>query len=227
LKSADGNGVMMGWEEPLMDLHAERLMLPWVKHGREGDYSVLNIGFGLGLIDSSIQRIAHDAPGALRHTIIEAHTDVLKKMADTGWNEKATVVAGTWQCAVERLGPFDAIFYDAFSEYYRDMRALHQELPRLLKPGGVYSYFNGLAADQNPFFHEVAYRTAEVELNDLGFDVEYEQVDMHLEDEVWNGIRKNYFSLDVYTLPTCTRRVIGAERGAAEPSPGERSDDPS
>jgi protein arginine N-methyltransferase 2 len=34
------------------------------------------------------------------------------------------------------------------------MREFHQQLPRLLRPGGVYSYFNGLASD-NFFFHMV------------------------------------------------------------------------
>jgi hypothetical protein len=41
-----------------------------------------------------------------------------------------------------------------YGEYYEEMREFHQQLPRLLRPGGVYSYFNGLASD-NFFFHMV------------------------------------------------------------------------
>ncbi len=41
-----------------------------------------------------------------------------------------------------------------YGEYYEEMRQFHLQLPRLLKPRGVYSYFNGLASD-NFFFHMV------------------------------------------------------------------------
>ena len=41
------------------------------------------------------------------------------------------------------------------AEYYADMRDFHNMLPQLLKPDGVYSYFNGLAPD-NIFFHMVS-----------------------------------------------------------------------
>ena len=87
-------------------------------------------------------------------------------MEASGWRAKATLLFGTWQEALGAgpVGPFDAVYYDAFSEYYSDMRELHRLLPRLLKrPGGMYSYFNGLAADTNPFFHEV--RAAQVEIS--------------------------------------------------------------
>jgi protein arginine N-methyltransferase 2 len=41
-----------------------------------------------------------------------------------------------------------------YGEYYEEMREFHQQLPQLLRPGGAYSYFNGLASD-NFFFHMV------------------------------------------------------------------------
>jgi hypothetical protein len=50
-----------------------------------------------------------------------------------------------------------------YGEYYdssqggEGIRAFHSHLPRLLKPGGVYSYFNGFASD-NLFFHMVTGR---------------------------------------------------------------------
>ena len=43
-------------------------------------------------------------------------------------------------------------------------RAFHEELPRLLKPEGLYSFFNGLAAD-NGFFHAVCCRVVAAELS--------------------------------------------------------------
>jgi hypothetical protein len=45
-----------------------------------------------------------------------------------------------------------------YGEYYSEsdegIRAWHEAVPRLLRPGGVYSYFNGFASD-NFFFHMV------------------------------------------------------------------------
>lgn len=42
-------------------------------------------------------------------------------------------------------------------------REFHQALPQLLKPDGLYSFFNGLAAD-NAFFHNVCCRVVAAEL---------------------------------------------------------------
>jgi type IV protein arginine methyltransferase len=44
---------------------------------RGGD--VLNVGFGMGIVDSAIQRRAPRT-----HTIIEAHPDVHRRMLDSG-----------------------------------------------------------------------------------------------------------------------------------------------
>jgi hypothetical protein len=43
------------------------------------------------------------------------------------------------------------------------MRSFHDHLPRLLRPGGAYSFFNGLCPD-NLFFHLVAGEVARREL---------------------------------------------------------------
>lgn len=49
----DGNGVMMGWEEPLMVAHVEAVK-ERLKEKMEGgeEVSVLNIGFGLGIVST-------------------------------------------------------------------------------------------------------------------------------------------------------------------------------
>jgi protein arginine N-methyltransferase 2 len=44
------------------------------------------------------------------------------------------------------------IFFDTYGEYYEDMREFHDHLPKLLKPDGVYSYFNGLCCG-DPAYH--------------------------------------------------------------------------
>ena len=64
----ENNGVMMGWEAPLMKRHAEIICPTKGLH-------VLNVGFGMGIIDTFIQE--NHAPAS--HTIIEAHPDVVMR----------------------------------------------------------------------------------------------------------------------------------------------------
>jgi hypothetical protein len=68
-----------------------------------------------------------------------------------GWDKKpgVKILFGRWQDCVASLEPFDAVFFDTFGEFYDDLKEFHTHLPRLLKPDGTYSYFNGLAASTN------------------------------------------------------------------------------
>lgn len=131
-------GVMMEWESPLMEAHASLLC------GEAKDRDVMNVGFGMGIIDEAIQR-----HGCRSHTILEAHPTVLEKMEADGWTQRAgvTVEGGRWQETLPRLvaagKKYDALFFDTYAEHYRDMQAFHEWLPKLLRPGGMYSFFNG------------------------------------------------------------------------------------
>lgn len=49
------------------------------------------------------------------------------------------------------------------------LQDFHDLLPRLLRPGGLYSFFNGLAP-KNVFFHAVACQNVQLELQHLGFE---------------------------------------------------------
>ena len=82
----DENGltVMMGWERPVMKKVADIITLTG------GD--ILNIGFGMGIIDTYIQESNPNS-----HTIIESHTDVINYMKDNSWEDKANCVYGRWQ----------------------------------------------------------------------------------------------------------------------------------
>jgi protein arginine N-methyltransferase 2 len=82
---------------------------------------VLNVGFGLGIIDSYFQALP--VPPS-RHVIIEPHPDVLKYMRERGWYDRKGVVVleGKWQDFVgtnllEDM-EFDAVYTDTFSEEY-------------------------------------------------------------------------------------------------------------
>ena len=85
------------------------------------------------------------------------------------------------------------------------MRKFHEELPALLNPGGVYSFFNGLGG-HNQYFHDVYCRVAELELTNLGFDVTWETVtldEMALKDSTWASVNGQYWKLPTYSYPIC------------------------
>ncbi|RKP11375.1 S-adenosyl-L-methionine-dependent methyltransferase [Piptocephalis cylindrospora] len=197
LVDADGLGVMLGWEEPLMRRHAE-ILCP-----RPG-LDVLNVGFGLGLIDEHLQRFKPRT-----HTIIEAHPDVYRHMLDKGWDKRpgVRILHGRWQDVLPQLAgeDFDGIYFDTYGEYYADMREWHEEVTNLLRPDGIYSFFNGLAAT-NPVFHEVSCRLAETELRGMGLATTWESMPMDPEEQEeknWGGLNGRYWTLKEYRLPTC------------------------
>jgi protein arginine N-methyltransferase 2 len=204
LLDENNEAVMMGWEAPLMVHHADILCAaPGGGGGGCGD--VLNVGFGLGIIDEEIQK-----RNPRSHTIIEAHPDVYARMLELGWDKKqgVKILFGKWQDVIGELEnhSLDGIFWDTYAEYYEDMRVWHRELPRLLRPNGVYTFFNGLAPD-NLFFHLVYGEIARRELNALGFSVKYDAVPIDASSEkIWEGVANRYWNFPVYFVPTCVLR---------------------
>ncbi|CAM6084690.1 unnamed protein product [Calypogeia fissa] len=193
LMDEESKAVMMAWEKPLMETHAKVVCT--------GGGDVLNVGFGMGLVDEAIQSY-----GPASHTIIEAHPDVYARMLATGWGDKPNVriVFGRWQDALPQLGSYDGIFFDTYGEYYDDLKSFHDYLPKLLKPSGIYSYFNGMCAD-NAFFHVVYCQLVALELGQMGLNTEFIQLPVKgcLDEKTWEGISHRYWQLDTYFLPVC------------------------
>lgn len=96
LMDSDSKAVMMAWEKPLMEAHAKAVC--------SGGGHILNIGFGMGLVDTAIQQYA-----PVKHTIIEAHPEVYERMLRTGWGEKDNVkiIFGRWQDVLPQLESYD------------------------------------------------------------------------------------------------------------------------
>lgn len=193
LLDEENKGVMMAWENPLMAAHAKAICAT-------GGH-VLNVGFGMGLVDTAIQS-HHPAS----HTIIEAHPEVHKRMLETGWGEKPNVriLFGRWQDVLPQLDSYDGIFFDTYGEFYEDLKEFHEHLPQLLKKGGVYSYFNGLCAT-NAFFHVVYCQLVALELARLGLTTQFIPLPVKdcLDEETWRGVYHKYWQLDTYFLPVC------------------------
>ncbi|XP_021283642.1 protein arginine N-methyltransferase 2 [Herrania umbratica] len=193
LMDSDSKAVMMAWEKPLMAAHAKAVC--------SGGGNILNVGFGMGLVDAAIQQY-----GPATHTIIEAHPEVYERMLRTGWGKKDNVkiIFGRWQDVLSELESYDGIFFDTYGEYYEDLREFHQHLPKLLKPGGIYSFFNGLCGG-NAFFHVVYCHLVSLELENLGYSTQLIPLPVKdcLGEEVWQGVRHKYWQLDMYYLPVC------------------------
>jgi len=120
--------IMMGWEDPIMK---DAASLICHNKGR-----ILNVGFGLGLIDTYIQ--SHQVQ---EHWIIEAHSDVQNKMKKDGWNKKLNVTClfDKWQNILDILPKFDGIYFDTWKE---SLDSFHEIVPNILKSGGKYTYWS-------------------------------------------------------------------------------------
>ncbi|KAJ2359443.1 hypothetical protein IWW50_001061 [Coemansia erecta] len=206
LIDAEKNGVMMSWETPLMEVHAQTI-------GSKPNCAVLNVGFGMGIIDGALQELS-----PAKHVIVEAHPDVYQHMKDEGWDKKSNVhiVFGRWQDKIDeirQLGPYDGIFFDTFGEFYKDLDEFHQAVfsaddgkePLLCRPDGIYSFFNGLGGDHK-LFHDVYCHIVQADLLKLGISTQYAQVssDIVMDEETWKGVKRPYWMIKSYNLPTCT-----------------------
>lgn len=130
----DGFEVMMEWERPIMERSAE---IVCHNHG-----DVLNVGFGMAIIDTAIQ-----AQGITTHTIVEAHPQVIEKAKC--WAEDKTgvrLVHSMWQDALDDLPPLDGIYFDTLMP---PMIPFLERVPDLLKPGGVFLYFQSMVHFEN------------------------------------------------------------------------------
>ncbi|WWC85412.1 uncharacterized protein L201_000275 [Kwoniella dendrophila CBS 6074] len=217
---ADGNGVMMGWEEPLMVEHVKLMTHehPNAQPGAEG-MTIMNVGFGLGIVDRLFQETQSSShPKPLNHTIIEAHPQVLEYIKEKGIDKLpgVKILAGRWQDFLlnpEKLGEvlentpsgmgYDAIFVDTFAEGYEDLKAFFEVLPDILEPeNGIFSFWNGLGAT-NPTIYAVSSSLAELHLEDVGLNTTWHDVLIpeSLREEVWKGVKRRYWELSGYKLP--------------------------
>lgn len=190
------DGVMMDWETDIMRLARDSL---FKYAGKEP--VVLNIGFGMGIIDTLIQE-----QSPYKHYICEAHPDVLARMREDGWFERDNVVVleGRWQDTLSALLDegtvfFDAIYYDTFSEHYSDMLELYDNVVGLLKPEGVFSFFNGLGADRRVCY-DVYRRIVDVDVRNYGMQCHFTAIPLP-EKPDWENVRRSYFSCDTYFHP--------------------------
>ncbi|GMM40642.1 protein-arginine N5-methyltransferase [Hanseniaspora uvarum] len=229
LLTANKDAVMMQWEYKIMKLSADSLFSktfsidgfpapnPDVCDTDDEVINVLNIGFGMGIIDTYIQENiislrAKYPQKQFHHYIIEAHPDVLKQMEDKKWFEKKDVhvLKGRWQDQLMSLLDqnifFNGIYYDTFSEHYKDMLELYDTIIGMIKyENGIFSFFNGLGSDC-VFFYDVYKDLVKLDLLEkYGLKCTYMNTLVDTIDEkTWDGITKNYFDCPVFYHPMIT-----------------------
>jgi guanidinoacetate N-methyltransferase len=139
----DGQQVMQSWQEPLMAALARQVAGP----GRD----VLEIGFGMGLAATHIQRI-----GVRSHTIVEANAGVADVF--TAWragfpDRDIRLVDARWEDVLDGLGTFDGVLFDTYpaseEEYLEHVVddvtfAAHffASAAAHLRPGGAFTYYS-------------------------------------------------------------------------------------
>ena len=132
-----GNPVMESWEEPYM---AELAKIATSNQGK-----VMEIGFGLGLSASYIQK-----SNIKEHHIIEANDNVYKKLIKFSQNSTINVFSykGLWQEQVKNFKKesFDGILYDTYPLNEDEIHSHQFEFIKiaydLLKHGGILTYCN-------------------------------------------------------------------------------------
>ena len=151
LLDENGKSVMMDWETSWMEESAKIIC----KNG--GD--ILNIGFGMGIIDSFIQ--AHPINSL---TIIEAHPDVYNKMIEDGWDKipNVKIIFSKWQDVIEDLPKYDGIYFDTWEDFGFETTFL-QNLKYILKPNGIFSFWYGYSDTTiNPKIINLFYENFEI-----------------------------------------------------------------
>jgi len=141
-----GHPVMEDWEDGYMKALAD---VAAAGRGR-----ILELGFGMGLSAGHVQKHR-----PFEHVIIEANADVFTRLLTfAAQHPSVTPKAGFWQDITSRLesASFDGILFDTYPVVEQELAAawfFFEEAHRLLKPGGVFTYFSDEVSDFSPRHH--------------------------------------------------------------------------
>jgi hypothetical protein len=135
LNTENNYQVMMEWEKQYMVDLIKKL---------NPSGKVLEIGFGLGISASEIQKYDIES-----HTIIEYDETVLERLEEWASKQKhkVNIVRGKWQDVLKTLGKFDSIFSDDSPDHISDLeelrgyRLFYDILRHHANVGCKYSYY--------------------------------------------------------------------------------------
>lgn len=131
------------------------------------------IAFGMGISAGYIQ--SHSISS---HTIIESHPDIILRAQQWASDKpNTTIITGSWYQVLDNLSTYDGIFYDAYGD--DDIIYLETEIPNLIKPGGVFTWWNTRPNSESVFNFS---------------NITYEEYDV-------NPTSNNYYNYNKYYLP--------------------------
>jgi guanidinoacetate N-methyltransferase len=141
--------VMEDWEDGYMKMLAD------VASHKGG--KVLEVGYGMGISARYVQVHPIDT-----HVIIEANNGVYEKLLEFQSSARANVVPllGFWQEIISDLEDesFDGILFDTYPLTKEEIHGNHfpffHEAFRLLKPGGVFTYYSDEPTTISDFHRE-------------------------------------------------------------------------
>lgn len=131
---------------------------------------ILNIGFGMGIIDGFIRDLKPKS-----HDIIEAHPGIVQYAHDLGFSETAQIHHGDWRDVIEEFKEqgikFDGIYFDTIilDNGVNEWEDFVKEFDSILNKGGTFSYFNNVAASQSPTLPQM--------IINQGYDMYYEVIE--------------------------------------------------
>jgi len=136
--------------EVVMDKSEAPYMKKLAEIASAGGGRIMETGFGMGISARYIHEFNHSRIS--EHVIIEGNKEVYEKMLlpYAKSNQKVTPRLGFYQGVTPELASdsFDAVLYDTFAVDHKDVGVgcIHQrdimtEVYRILKPGGVFTYF--------------------------------------------------------------------------------------
>lgn len=125
-------GLIMSYQEDLiMEMSASKVC------EKGGD--ILNVGFGLGIVDNYISQQDIDS-----HHIIELHPQLVENAILSGYTN---VHSGDWRDVIKEFKSqnkkFDGIYFDTHNlGILNEWLDFAKSVDSILKPGGIFSYFN-------------------------------------------------------------------------------------
>lgn len=189
LIDSNGNPIMMNWETDIMRESSNIIC------SKGGD--ILNIGFGLGLIDGFIQN--HKIKS---HTVIECHPDVINNILESEWikNKNINFIFDKWQNKINNLNKFDGVFYDTWKD---EDELFMMNVHNIVKVGGFFSFFNSQYFNPNTksipnYFYQIL--KEHFEISSIQISINYDGYNLENIERYWNNRRKKYW------IPVCIRK---------------------
>ena len=181
---------MDGQEDLIMERSAEVLF-------KNKPKSVVNIGYGLGIIDGYIKSYNPE-----KHTIVELHPDAAALARSNGFTD---VVNSDWRVwladCVSKGIRFDSIYFDTYiiNKKLHEWVNFGHEVDSILNDGGIFCWFNGGAAEKSEVTEMMQHLYPDWKLHSETISIE-DIVKRHEEngngEPDWDSIRKQDYKLN-------------------------------